>query len=150
MTSIYMSSVEMLNFILSSEDINMSKEIIMSMKKRSDHNERHKYACHKSKAKSRGIEFNLTYEQWWDIWQQSGKWDQRGKGKGSYVMSRIGDKGGYTLGNVFIQSNSDNVIEGNKNRIISAQTRSKLSEIRKKISNPAHIAKMHEIGRAHV
>ena len=32
----------------------------MPIKKRIDHTERHKYACHKGKAKDRGIEFNLT------------------------------------------------------------------------------------------
>ena len=76
--------------------------------KKLDRNERHKYACHKSKAKSRGIEFNLTFEEWWDIWQQSGKWEQRGCRKGQYVMSRKNDVGPYAIGNVFIQLQEDN------------------------------------------
>jgi hypothetical protein len=82
----------------------MSKEIIMPIKKRLDHKERHKYACHKGKAKHRGIEFKLTYEEWWDIWQQSGKWEERGAVTGKYVMSRYNDIGAYEMGNVFIQS----------------------------------------------
>ena len=98
----------MLSFILASDSINISKEIIMSMKKRIDCVERHKYACHKGKAKHRGIEFNLTYEQWWDIWQQSGKWNQRGPNKGQYVMSRYNDIGAYEVGNVFIQLSEEN------------------------------------------
>ena len=70
--------------------------------------EQKKYTDQKSKAKHRGIEFNLTFEEWWNIWQQSGKWDQRGIGKGQYVMSRIADKGPYEVGNVKIQTAADN------------------------------------------
>lgn len=78
------------------------------MKKRPDHKERHKYACHKGKAKHRGIEFNLTFDEWWEIWQQSGKWEQRGCRKGCYVMSRYNDMGAYEIGNVFIQTHEEN------------------------------------------
>ena len=108
-----------------------------------------KYLNHKHSAKQRGILFDLTFDQWYDIWQQSGKWDLRGKGKGTYVMSRIGDTGGYTLSNVYIQSNSSNVIEGNKNRIITEETKNKLSITHKKICDPKHIAKMHAIRYGH-
>jgi len=80
----------------------------MPIKKRLDYKERQKYACHKSKAKSRGIEFNLTYEEWWDIWEKSGKWAQRGAQKGCYVMSRKNDMGAYEIGNVFIQTHEEN------------------------------------------
>jgi len=75
-----------------------------------------KYQEHKYGAKKRGLPFELTFEEWYDIWQKSGKWELRGQGKNAYVMSRIGDKGGYTLGNVFIQTASQNSIDGNKGR----------------------------------
>ena len=67
-------------------------------------------------ARLRGIDFTLTFEQWWDIWQQSGKWNERGRKKDQYVMSRIGDTGPYELGNVFIQSNADNNRDAAPNR----------------------------------
>jgi hypothetical protein len=70
--------------------------------------EQKKYADQKSKAKIRGIEFKLTFEEWWDIWQKSGKWDQRGIRKGQYVMSRYKDHGPYEVGNVHIQTVGDN------------------------------------------
>ena len=70
--------------------------------------DRNKYSCQKSKAKHRGIEFTLTFDEWWDIWQQSGKYEQRGFRKGQYVMSRYNDTGPYAVGNVFIQSCEDN------------------------------------------
>ena len=76
----------------------------MSMKKRSDHKLRHQYACQKSKAKQRGIGFELTYDQWFDIWNKSGYLHLRGCAKGQYVMSRIKDEGPYAIGNIIIQS----------------------------------------------
>lgn len=97
--------------------------------------DRKKYTSHKSSAKFRGIDFKLTFEEWFDIWQKSGHYHERGIGKGSYVMSRIGDKGGYEVGNVFIQSNSDNVKQathtGPKNLRHSAETKLLFSEQRK-------------------
>lgn len=94
----------------------------MCMKQRVDHEERHKYACHKGKAKHRGILFDLTYEQWWDIWQKSGHWEERGPRLDQYCMSRIADKGGYEIGNVLIQLTSANKREGNLGRKIPRTT----------------------------
>ena len=62
--------------------------------------------CHATKV--RGIPFLLTIEQWWDIWQQSGQWENRGPHTGQYVMSRYKDQGPYEVGNVFIQTAGDN------------------------------------------
>lgn len=54
-------------------------------------------------AEMRGIDWNLTFAQWFSVWQTSGKLHLRGRGKGKYVMSRILDDGPYALGNVHIQ-----------------------------------------------
>ena len=70
-----------------------------------------KYQNHKATAKRRNIPFLLTFEQWWNIWQQSGHWSDRGKGQGKYCMSRIGDLGAYEIGNVFIQSSVQNLVD---------------------------------------
>lgn len=86
-----------------------------------------KYRGQKSHSKTRGIEFNLTFNEWITIWLQSGHWHERGKGKGTYVMSRIGDKGPYEVGNVFIQSNYDNVIQAQKGSIRSPESNLKRS-----------------------
>ena len=56
----------------------------------------------------RGIEWRLTLGQWWAVWQTSGKFDQRGRGIGSYCMSRIRDDGPYALGNVHVQRTEEN------------------------------------------
>lgn len=61
-----------------------------------------RYHQHKGKATARGIPFLLTFEEWWDIWQSSGRWEQRGKRADQYCMARFGDKGAYERSNVRI------------------------------------------------
>jgi len=69
----------------------------------------HKNTCrNKLDAAGQKVELKLTFEQWWDIWETSGYWEQRGKRSDQYVMSRYNDLGHYELGNVFIQLGSDN------------------------------------------
>lgn len=57
------------------------------------------------------IEFNLTFAEWLQVWETSGKLHLRGSRKGCYVMSRRDDLGHYEMGNVFIQRHEDNVRE---------------------------------------
>ena len=71
-----------------------------------------RYFEHRQNANHRGIPFELTFDEWLHIWQDSGKWQLRGKGKGSYVMSRVGDTGPYKVGNVYINNQEDNASEG--------------------------------------
>lgn len=56
----------------------------------------------------RNIQWKLTLPEWWAIWQDSGKWEQRGVGRG-YMMCRKGDKGAYEVGNVYIGSGEENL-----------------------------------------
>lgn len=67
-----------------------------------------RYRSQKRNAKNRGIPFDLTIKQWASIWMESGHYEQCGKGIGAYVMSRIGDSGGYTVGNVEIKTAVEN------------------------------------------
>jgi hypothetical protein len=79
---------------------------------------------HKGKSRYRGIEFLLTFEEWWSIWQASGKWELRGRRRGQYVMARYGDQGAYEAGNVRICPVSENVAESNRGMDYSAERRS--------------------------
>ena len=58
----------------------------------------------------RGIAWEISLWDWWQVWDRSGKWSQRGRGSG-YVMSRHGDGGPYAVGNVCIKTNSENTAE---------------------------------------
>jgi hypothetical protein len=73
-----------------------------------------KYNRQRHRAKQRGVDFKLSFEDWMNIWLESGHWNQRGKGKGKYNMSRIDDAGSYEVGNVFIQSHEHNARDGHK------------------------------------
>jgi DNA-binding CsgD family transcriptional regulator len=65
------------------------------------------YLNQKYNAKRRGIGWDISLWDWWQVWQRSGKWGQRGRGQG-YVMCRRGDEGPYAVGNVFIAPAADN------------------------------------------
>lgn len=56
----------------------------------------------KYNASIRGIPWELNYQDWKAIWEQSGKKHLRGCGKGKYCMARFGDNGPYSKNNVFI------------------------------------------------
>jgi hypothetical protein len=64
----------------------------------------------------RGIGWELTLPQWARIWEQSGKWHLRGRGRGCYCMARKGDVGPYAEGNVFIHLYERNSGEADKRR----------------------------------
>lgn len=72
---------------------------------------RRAYTQQKHAAKKRNIDFLLSYEEWLDIWNQSGKLHLRGCRKDQYVMARHADKGPYAIGNVTIKTTGDNARE---------------------------------------
>lgn len=72
---------------------------------------RSRYKTQWNSANSRGVAWEITFEQWWEVWQASGHWAQRGRHKGGYVMSRAGDTGPYSPENVRITTNRENFIE---------------------------------------
>jgi len=57
------------------------------------------------------IEMRLTFDECFSIWEQSGQLFNWGNTKGKYVLARKNDCGHYEIGNVFIQSHSDNVAD---------------------------------------
>lgn len=66
-------------------------------------------------AKQRGIPWHLKLWEWWQIWDASGKWTERGRGQG-YCMARRGDEGAYETGNVFITSAINNASHAPKKK----------------------------------
>jgi hypothetical protein len=96
------------------------------------------YASQKRKSAIRGIEFLLSFDQWWTIWQTSGHWENRGRGKGRYHMARHGDIGPYAEGNVSIIPCEQNISEANKGRKMPPRT----EEHRRRISEAKRGRKM--------
>jgi hypothetical protein len=94
------------------------------------------YKQHKENAKIRGVAFNLSFDEWLCIWSESGKLHLRGKGRHKYCMCRLNDEGAYEVGNVFISTNSYNLSSGNKGKIMSAETRAKISTAHKGKPHP--------------
>ena len=62
-------------------------------------------------AKVRNIAWAITFEEWWEVWQSSGKYAERGRGHGKYQMSRVGDVGPYSVENVRIITSDANLAE---------------------------------------
>lgn len=69
-----------------------------------------RYQSQKRQAQARGIEFRLTFWEWWSLWRDSGRYHQMGCRRGEYVMARIWDAGPYAVGNVEIQTNAENTL----------------------------------------
>lgn len=67
-----------------------------------------KYYEHRQNARRRNIEFNLSYNEWINIWMQSGHWEERGRGANKYAMCRFNDIGPYSINNVYIDLNKTN------------------------------------------
>lgn len=65
-----------------------------------------KFSTQKKTAAKRKIGWEMTFPQWMKVWSDSGKWLERGRGM--YVMARIGDTGPYAVDNVEIITASQN------------------------------------------
>jgi hypothetical protein len=70
------------------------------------------YAQQRNNARRRGIEFKISFEDWFEIWMRSGHWSKRGIGAGCYCMGRHKDRGAYEVGNVAIISQEENKYKG--------------------------------------
>ena len=81
----------------------------------------------KQNARMRGIEWAMRLAEWWQVWQESGMWEQRGRGYG-YCMARHGDTGSYHPDNVYIctcAQNSSDQYNWNTSESIGGRSRMK-------------------------
>lgn len=71
------------------------------------------YKVQKVTAKKRGIGWDFTFKQWWQVWLDSGKWELRGRHSGDYVMARYGDgEAPYGPDTVYICTSAENLRDG--------------------------------------
>jgi hypothetical protein len=68
-----------------------------------------RYIAHRRNAKHRGIKFLITFPEWVDIWTKSGHLNDP-----YYCMARFLDRGPYSLDNVEIITNSQNLKNARK------------------------------------
>lgn len=61
---------------------------------------------HQAGAARRGVAFNMTFAEWWGIWQAY--YHLRGPGINGLCMARNGDEGAYEVGNVYLTTNLGN------------------------------------------
>lgn len=93
-------------------------------------------------ARERGIEFLLTFDEWLQIWLDSGHLQERGRKCGQYCMARFGDKGPYAIGNVKIILHGENLREalvGNDHTLglkMDLESRKRMSDAAKGKSKP--------------
>lgn len=67
------------------------------------------YTTQRTNARHRGIEFNMTFAEWWSVWKD--KWHLRGRHACGLVMARHGDDGPYEIGNVKLITLAENASE---------------------------------------
>jgi hypothetical protein len=95
------------------------------------------YGIHFRNSKRRGIEFDMSYEEWLLVWTASGKLHLRGRQPGQYCMSRFNDTGGYTVENVEIISIEQNTYDRHAGRSKSPEHRAKLAKTLCKVRHHA-------------
>jgi hypothetical protein len=108
------------------------------------------YRMQKSNAKTRKIPFLLTFEQWLEIWNASGKIHLRGRGAEKFCMCRNNDIGPYEIGNVFIGTGRENVRAGNLGKLDSDKTRQKKSQSMRGIPHPWSVGEKNPMHRPEV
>jgi hypothetical protein len=107
---------------------------------------RGRYSSHKCGAKQRGIGFEMTFDEWFGIWTDSGRWAERGPRRGQYVMARFGDVGPYAVGNVKIILHEANSADAHLGIPRSAETRKKLSDAKR--NNPVVTSNLRSLAEA--
>lgn len=75
-----------------------------------------RFERHKLNAQRRGVEFRLTFAEWWDVWTRSGCYGRMGPRRDQYVMARIRDSGPYAVWNVQIQTARTNGLDAVESR----------------------------------
>lgn len=71
-----------------------------------------KFLLQRQRAADRCIGWEMTFSEWFGVWQRSGQWANRGRvNKHSAVMARRGDTGPYSVANVYITTLSKNFVD---------------------------------------
>lgn len=80
-----------------------------------------KYMRQTRQCQYREPDMKMTFDEWITMWVESGHWEERGRSRGNYCMSRYGDKGDYEVGNCYINLHSENSKEAMNNALTPAR-----------------------------
>ncbi|HEY9145651.1 MAG TPA: sigma factor-like helix-turn-helix DNA-binding protein [Thiobacillus sp.] len=109
------------------------------------------YTRQRTTAKQRDISWEITFPEWMAVWRDSGKFDLRGHGRGSYCMARQGDTGPYSVANVYITTCDDNVrdyqAELKVRGVVCADGFKRLPEKADRVSEKANRGNLGNLGR---
>ena len=100
------------------------------------------FTTQKKNAHRRGIAWELKLWDWWEIWQKSGKWEQRGRRKDRYCMARRNDEGPYSKSNVEIVRFDKNSQEGVEHVHQKTRSPSELLKIIRACGGRSHVAEV--------
>lgn len=64
------------------------------------------FSTQRKNARERGIEWEMTFDEWWTIWRPY--YHMRGRGTNELCMAREGDQGAYKVGNVYLTTHLGN------------------------------------------
>jgi hypothetical protein len=81
-----------------------------------------KYLISKNQAGFRSEPWGLTFDQWWQLWEDSGHWQDRGKGSKSWCMIQQDTSLGWIPGNCTIVLRSDS-LKTQRDRLREPQTK---------------------------
>lgn len=65
------------------------------------------YLHQKNAAERVGIRWKFTFLEWWEFWNKSGRWERRGRGQGTYCMTRKDYTGPFSIDNVHIMATTE-------------------------------------------
>lgn len=82
---------------------------------------RRAYVQQRNGARHRGIDWEFTFDAWWEIWQPY--WHLRGPGKNGLCMAREKDEGPYAPGNVYLTTNLGNLMDYSRFSPAAAEAR---------------------------
>jgi hypothetical protein len=68
---------------------------------------RRAYYTQRRASRSKGISWDLTFEEWQAVWEASGRCEQRGRHAGEYCLCRTDHTGPFSVANVRIRLFSD-------------------------------------------
>ena len=99
----------------------------------------------KVNAAGRTIKWDLSFKDWLEAWEQSGKWSQRGRRTGDYCLCRIDRQGDFTKDNIKIQDSWERQRVNFQGKSKPQSQRDKMSASAKgRPKSPEHIEKIRQ------